>query len=182
MDINQYQKDRAADFKKFQLEYGDLKLQYSQLLTQAAYESDPGKQAELVKLITMVNSNLAQHVREFIQSAQGKFDPVVISKLTNDIIQYQKEIQALKISADKTETLRGILNRDKTQLSEIQEQFNVYLGILLAGIAVVLILLFRTTIKQWSQAAESLMSSTSSFESEQLPDLPDEQLYKISPV
>jgi hypothetical protein len=184
MDISQYQKDRAAELKRFRKEYSDLKSTYSQLLTQAVYETDPGKQAELVKQILSTNSGLAQHVREFVQSSRGKFDPALISELTADIIRYQKEFDAIQSASDKSAALQNILNREKIQLNELHSQFNVWLGVLLGGIVLILILIFRTSLRQLSQAAESLMSSTSMTDLGDFSDsaLPDETLYRISPV
>ena len=181
MDISQYQKDRASELKKFRKEYADLKTRYSQLLTQAVYESDTGKQAELVKQILNTNSGLAQHVREFIQSSRGKFDPALISELTADIIRYQKEFDAIQSASDKTSALQNILNKEKTELSDLHFKFNIWLGVLLGGIVIILILIFKTSLTQLSQQAENLMSSTSMSDlGDQM--LPDEPLYMISPV
>ena len=184
MDIGRYQSDRASELKAFKKEYSDLKLNYTTLLSQAVYETDTGKQAELVKQILNTNSGLAQHVRDFVQQSQGKFDPVLISELTADIIRYQKEYQSIQESADKSIALKNVLNREKNELNALHSQFDIWLGVLLTGIVIVLVLLFRTSLKQLQQAAESLMSSTSMTESEDLIGVtpPDETLYKISPV
>jgi hydroxymethylpyrimidine pyrophosphatase-like HAD family hydrolase len=184
MDIGQYQKDRALELKKFRKEYSDLKSVYSQLLTQAVYETDTGKQAELVKQILSTNSGLAQHVREFVQSSRGKFDPALISELTADIIRYQKEFEAIQSASDKAVALQNILNKEKNQLNDLHSQFNIWLGVLLGAIVIILLLIFRTSLKQLSQAAENLMSSTSMTDSADWSDstLPDEKLYRISPV
>jgi hypothetical protein len=184
MDISQYQKDRASELKKFRKEYSDLKSTYSQLLTQAVYETDPGKQAELVKQILSTNSGLAQHVREFVQSSRGKFDPALISELTADIIRYQKEFEAIQSASDKSAALQNILNREKIELNNLDSQFNIWLGILLGGIVIILVLIFKTSLSQLSQAAENLVSNTSTSDSGDLSDLnfPDEKFYRISPV
>jgi len=184
MDISQYQKDQASELKKFRKEYSDLKSIYSQLLTQAAYETDTGKQAELVKQILSTNSGLAQHVRDFVQSSRGKFDPALISELTADIIRYQKEFDAIQSASDKSSALQNILNKEKIQLNELHSQFNIWLGVLLGGIVIILILIFKTSLTQLSQAAENLMSSTSTSDLGGLSDstLADERFYRISPV
>jgi hypothetical protein len=166
MDISQYQKDRASELNKFRKEYSDLKNTYSQLLTQAVYETDSGKQADLVKQILSINSGLAQHVRDFIQSSRGKFDPALISELTADIIRYQKEFDSIQSASDKAAALQNVLNKEKNELDSIHYQFNIWLGVLLGGIVIILILIFRTSLKQLSQAAESLVSSTSMTDSE----------------
>jgi hypothetical protein len=184
MDISQYQKDRASELKRFRKEYSDLKSTYSQLLTQAVYETDTVKQAGLVKQILSTNSGLAQHVREFVQSSKGKFDPALISELTADIIRYQKEFDAIQSASDKSAALQNILNKEKIQLTELHSQFNIWLGVLLGGIVIILVLIFKTSLTQLSQAAESLMSSTSMTDSGDWsdPSLSGETLYRIAPV
>jgi hypothetical protein len=164
MDINKYQKEREIALKAFRKEYEDMKIQYSQLLSQAIYESEPSKQAELVKQILATNSGLAQHVRDFIQSSRDKFDSKMISELTADIIRYQQEYQAIQQASDKTKALNDVLNKEKNELKTIHEQFNIWLGLLLGGIVVVLFLIFRTSLRQATKALESLTSSTSTIE------------------
>jgi hypothetical protein len=184
MDISQYQKERADELKKFRKEYSELRSVYSQLLMQAVYETDPGKQAELVKQILSTNSGLAQHVREFIQSSNGKFDPALISELTADIIRYQKEFKDIQTASDKTVALQNILNKEKIQLNDLHSQFNIWLWVFLGAIVVILILIFKTSLSQLSQATESLMSNTSMTDSGDLlqQSFPDERFYRISPV
>jgi len=183
MDIKKYQSDRASELKAFQKEYAELKTQYNTFLSNAVYETDTGKQAELVKQVLSINSGLAKHVRDFVQSSKGKFDPALISELTADIIKYQKEFEAIQTSSDKAVALRNILNKEKNQLNTLHSQFDVYLGVLLGGIILILILIFRTSLIQLQQAAESLASSISTPETEDSSSLgSDENLYKISPI
>jgi len=161
MDISKYQKARDAELKAFRQEYDDLKRQYNQLLSQAVYETEPSKQAVLVKQILTTNSGLAQHVREFIQSSRDKFDPKMISELTADIIRYQQDYEIIQQTSDKSKTLNDILNKEKNELKSIHEQFNIWLGLLLGGIVIVLFLIFRTSLRQATKALGSLTSSTS---------------------
>ena len=163
MDINTYQKAREAELKAFRKEYNDLKRQYNQLLSQAVYETEPTKQAELVKQILTTNSELAKHVREFIQGSRDRFDPKMISELTADIIRYQQDYEAIQHSSDKSKALNEVLNKEKLELKSIHEQFNWWIGFLLAGIVIVLLLIFRTSLKQATKALESLMPSTSTI-------------------
>lgn len=143
-----------------------MKTQYTSRLTQAVYETDSGKQAELVKQVLSINSELAQHVRGFVQSSRGKFDPALISELTADIIRYQKEFEAIEKSSDKSKALRGILNKEQEELSVLHKSFNMYLGIFLGLITLVLVLIFRTSITQMTQAIADTVSSTSTSETE----------------
>lgn len=162
MDISRYQSDRQKELERFQKDYTDMKKQYSELLSKAIHESDPKIQSELVKQVLSVNSNLAQHVKDFIQESNGKFDPAMISKLTADIIKFQKEYEEIQKSDDKAEALDGILNKERNFLTGLHSQFNIFLGLLLAMIVVILGLIFRTSTTQMSRAAASLLSSTSS--------------------
>jgi len=163
MDINTYQKAREAELKAFRQEYNDLKRQYNQLLSQAVYETEPTKQAELVKQILTTNSELAKHVREFIQGSRDRFDPKMISELTADIIRYQQDYEAIQHSSDKSKALNEVLNKEKIELKSVHEQFNWWIGFLLGGIVIVLLLIFRTSLKQATKALESLMPSTSTI-------------------
>jgi len=168
MDIDKYQKAREAELNGFRQEYNDLKRQYNQLLSQAVYETEPTKQAELVKQILTTNSELAKHVREFIQGSRDKFDPKMISELTADIVRYQQDYNAIQHSSDKSKALNEVLNKEKLELKSIHEQFNWWIGFLLAGIVIVLLLIFRTSLKQATKALESLMPSTSTIGMEEL--------------
>uniref|UniRef100_A0A6C0F471 Uncharacterized protein n=1 Tax=viral metagenome TaxID=1070528 RepID=A0A6C0F471_9ZZZZ len=170
MDINQYQKDRARELNVFQKDYTQLKTQYTSRLTQAVHETDSTKQAELVKQVLSINSELAQHVREFLQSSKGKFDPALISELTADIIRYQKEFEAIEKSSDKAKALKSVLYKQEEELSILHKSFNIYLGIFLGLIAVVLLLIFRTSITQMTQAVVETASSTSTTDMGYLPE------------
>lgn len=161
MDINRYQVDRQQELERFQKNYADMKKQYSELLSKAI-TSDPKIQSEVIRQVLSVNSNLAQHVRDFIQESGAKFDPSMISKLTADIIKFQKEYEEIQKSDDKTRALDGILNKERNFLKDLHSQFNIFLGLLLAMIVVILGLIFKTSITQMSRAAEDLLSSTSS--------------------
>jgi len=174
MDIQKYQKDREQDLAVFEREYNTLKSQYSSYLTQAVHETDPKKQAELVKQILGVNSSLAQHVREFISTSNGKFNKELIAKLTEDIIRYQQEYQQIQNASNKTSTLDGLLNKQKNDLDALYTKFDMWLYILLGLIAVVILLLFRTSIVQMTQTLQSLTSSTSSSDLGSMTLEPDE--------
>jgi hypothetical protein len=166
MDIGQFKKDMARELDAFQKEYAELKRRYTLFITQAVFETDSTGQAELVKQILSVNSELAKHVRDFVQNSKGKFDPALISELTADIIRYQKEFEAIQKSSDKVKSLRGILNKEQGQLSSLHESFNIYLGLFLGLIVVVLLLIFRTSLEQMTESLVDTVSSTSMPEME----------------
>jgi len=182
MDIINYRKKREQDLAVFNKEYAQMKNQYVNFLNKAIYEQDSSKQAELIKQVLAVNSGLAQYVREFIKESKGAFDSALLDKLTKEILQYQKEYQQLQMASDKTQTLRGILNKEKTELEALQKSFDFWLYALLGAIGIVLILIFRTSLIQLSAAAESLMPDTSTEPMELPSVVPDEPLYRISPA
>jgi hypothetical protein len=145
MDIVQYQKDRNSELAEFQKEYTDLKVEYTRLLTDAIYESDPEKQSALVDQILSVNSSLLKLVNDFIASAAGKYDPKTVADLTQDIINYQKEYTEIKDSKNKASSLQKVLSKQHKQLYNLKHEFNIMLMCLIFGLFVVLILIFTTT-------------------------------------
>jgi len=177
--MDTYKKDRDQELKTFQKEYDELKIQYTTFLTQAVHESDPSKQADLVKQILSINSSLAQHVREFIQNSRGKFDSDIIAKLTNDILQYQKEFEQIQKSSNKAQVLREILNKEKTELNALHEQFNAWLYAILGAILFLLVLIFRTSLVELSKSVAQQLPNISMTDSE-LTQYPDDS-YMTSP-
>jgi hypothetical protein len=180
MDIIKYQQDRDQDLALFNKEYKEAKVQYVNMLNQAMHEQEPSKQAALVKQVLSLNSGLAQYVRDFISQSRGKFDTAMLEKLTKDILQYQQDFQKIQTASDKSQTLRGILNKEKIELEALQSTFDFWLYALLGAVALVLILIFRTSLVQLSAAAESLVPDISTEEMELPLEEPDEPLYKIS--
>jgi len=180
MDIIRYQQDRDQDLAVFNKEYKEAKVQYVNMLNQAMHEQEPSKQAALVKQVLSLNSGLALYVREFVSQSRGKFDTAMLDKLTKDILQYQQDFQKIQTSSDKSQTLRGILHKEQDELAALQSTFDFWLFVLLGAIALVLILIFRTSLVQLSKTAESLVSDTSTEEMELPLEEPDEPLYKIS--
>lgn len=146
---------------EFRKEYDELKLKYRQSMSQAIYETDPEKHAELVKLVLAANTELAQHVREFLTHARQQFPPELISKLTSEIIQFQMEYEALKKTKNTQESLKNILNKQQDDLNSIRNQFDMYLGFLFILIILLIILMFRSSISQLIQPITTPASSTS---------------------
>lgn len=164
MDITQYQKDRAADLKKFKDEYDESKLEYTRLLSEAVYETDPSLQEGLVKQILELNSQLAAQVREFVGQSNGKFDPKTISDMTNDIVMYQKEYSDLQANQNREKVLHTILNKESEKLTDIRSGFNLYLALLLGGILLIVILIFITPSSPLISVQEFQSPSTSMTE------------------
>jgi len=138
MDIKQYQLNREQDLQTFKSEYEDLKALYINFLTQAIY--DPSK----VEQVLDTNKSLSDLVQNFIGESQNKFDVETINNLTEEIIQYQQEFKDLQSSQQKAKVLKTILNKENTRLTDIQTEFTQYLWFFLAGIFVLIILIFIT--------------------------------------
>lgn len=159
MDLIKYQTERDTELDKFKKDYSDLKVQYRRLLVDAVYEKDPAAQAGLVKQVLDINAELSTHVREFLGQPSGKLDQKTVSDLTNDIIKYQNEYSEIKNSEDKAKSIQFILNQKQTQLSTMQSQFNILMGMLGLGILIMLFLIFRSMIAQWQLPQVLLPSS-----------------------
>lgn len=160
MDIKQYQKDRKNELASFKRDYDELKLKYNRLLNEAVYEKDKSIQDQLVKQVLSVNSEIAEHVREFISGSTDKFDTTMIYSLTNELIAYQNEATEIKNSTDKISALQRVLNKKSTKLESIRWEFNMFLSFLIGGIIVVLYLIFTTPTRLERLFPEPLLSST----------------------
>lgn len=160
MDIIKYQKDRDAELSEFKKEYTDLKVQYMRDLTDAIYEKDPEKQNELVQAVISTNTQLAQHVRDFLSKAGSKYDPAVTSQLTKDIIDYQNETRELNESKHKTDTMQNLLTKNQSELDTLKTNFNIFLGLLIVGILVVIFLIFKSSSNLSRFLPESLKPTT----------------------
>ena len=147
MDILEYQNDRTSELTEFETEYEDLKAKYMSLLSEAIYETDPSKQASLIKEVLQMNSELVSHVKTFIGSAgKKKYNPTTIEDLTKLIVEYQEEQNQIKKSNDEVQTLKDILLGHKDTLSSAKFQYNILLAILLISIIVILFLIMRSSV------------------------------------
>jgi len=146
MDIIQYQKDRDGEVAVFQKSYTDLKTKYSSLLSDAVHEQDPATQAQLVQQILQVNGELSSEVRAFIaQSGQKEgYDPKVLQEISEDLITYQNQYNDIKTTADMTLTLQNILNAKQNEVQSLRQKYNIFIGLLIFAILIILFLIFRT--------------------------------------
>ncbi len=158
MDIIEYQKSRDKELQEFQESYGQLKARYSTLLSDAIYEQDPQKQAELVNSVLQVNSELASEVRAFISKAgdDSGYDPKTLDNLTADLLKFQQEYEEVRKSNDMVKTLDMILNQQKHKFEQITSQFNWLLGLLILAIVVVIFLIFRTSTSIFTKAGQAV--------------------------
>lgn len=154
MDIIQYQKSRDAESALFQKEYDMLKLKYNETLSNAAYETDPQKQAQLVQSVLQLNAELASEVRAFIAKISDKsgYDESLLTKISDDLTKYQNEYSEIKSSSDMVVTLQKILDANTKTLEKVRAEYNIYLILLVLGILILLYLIFQTP-------AESVLST-----------------------
>ena len=146
MDIKAFEKQRDAELNTFDTEYNSLKQKYTGALNDAIHEEDPQKQAELVTYILEINSNLASEVRAFVSNLGEKYDPKAIQHLTDDLVKYQEEYTKIKQSNDMVKTLELILHADNNKLKGLKFQMNLYVGLLILGIAIIIMLIFWMSI------------------------------------
>lgn len=146
MDIIQYQKDRETELGTFQSSYNDLKTKYASLLSEAIYETDPANQAQLVQQILQVNGELSSEVRAFIaQSGQKEgYDPKVLEEINQDLVTYQNQYAEIKSTSDMVVTLQNILNAKQNDLGNLRQKYNIFIGLLILAILIILFLIFRT--------------------------------------
>jgi ABC-type Na+ efflux pump permease subunit len=74
------------------------------------------------------------------------FDSTVINKLTQELVQYQKEITELHDANDKITTLRLIKNTTSEKLKEASWMYFFYLGSLIFLSFVIVYFVMRTTV------------------------------------
>jgi len=164
MEIKEFENERNEKIAEFQKSYNFLKTQYSSSLLAAIQEKDPAQQQKLVSQVLQINSDLSEAIREIVsQITKGtdKFSSTTLDKLTQDLIDYQKQYQDIQDTKNKVETLKRIYSTNKEKLTEISFMYNLYLFALLAVIFIVIFLVIRTPISSVVQTVTSTVSSLS---------------------
>lgn len=161
MDVRQFQHQRDTQLHEFQGSYDHLKQQYNHLLTSAIAEPDPGQQSKLVQQILQVNAELASQVRDFLKKASASpYDAKSVAELTDELIQYQHQYQDIQNSKNKAETLRRVHEQSTQTLEKTKFQYNLYLGILIFALVILLLLVFRVPSQSiFTQVTEALPQS-----------------------
>ena len=159
MDIKKFQDARSTKLSSFEKQYTSLKKQYSDTLTSAINETDSAKRDPLVQKVLSLNTEMSSAVKDIMSSSNEgteKFNPKILSDLTNDLIQYQKEYNEIQESKDKLETLKVIKNTTTDNLSSAEWMYNFYLFALIALILLVIYLVLVTP----SQSIFSTMAAS----------------------
>jgi hypothetical protein len=166
MDIIAYQDQRDKELATFGREYTNLKELYESALASAIAEQDPVAQVNEIKRVLQLNGELASLFRAFIAKhgdTQG-YNPVILRQISDDLAKYQNQYDEIQKSSDRVTTMKKIRDEDKEKLQGLKQEYNIYLGLILIAILIVLFLIFRTP-------SQSIISSISGLWSSPVPQV-----------
>jgi predicted nuclease with TOPRIM domain len=138
MDIKTFYNERQTKLQEFQNEYNELKIQYKNSLQQ--YLEDSSK----LQSVLDVNKQLNDLITEFIGKSGSQFDEQTINDLTNDILLYQQQYKELKNSKNSNEKAQQILNSETITLNDLKYKYNIFLGIFIVCILIIIYYIFIT--------------------------------------
>jgi len=138
MDIKTFYNERQTKLQEFQNEYNELKIQYKNSLQQ--YLEDSSK----LQGVLDVNKQLNDLITEFIGKSGSQFDEQTINDLTNDILLYQQQYKELKNSKNSNEKAQQILNSETITLNDLKYKYNIFLGIFIICILIIIYYIFIT--------------------------------------
>lgn len=138
MDIKTFYNQRQTNLQEFQNEYNELKIQYRNSLQQ--YLEDSSK----LQSVLDVNKQLNDLITEFIGKSGSQFDEQTINDLTNDILLYQQQYKELKNSKNSNEKAQQILNSETITLNDLKYKYNIFLGIFILCIIIIIYYIFIT--------------------------------------
>jgi len=138
MDIKTFYNERQTKLQEFQNEYNELKIQYKNSLQQ--YLEDSSK----LQGVLDVNKQLNDLITEFIGKSGSQFDEQTINDLTNDILLYQQQYKELKNSKNSNEKAQQILNFETITLNDLKYKYNIFLGIFIFCILIIIYYIFIT--------------------------------------
>jgi ABC-type Na+ efflux pump permease subunit len=162
MEIKEFENERNEKIAEFQKTYNFLKTQYSSTLLAAIQEKDPEQQQQLVSRVLQVNTDLSEAIRETVSDMNKGTESIsstTLDKLTQDLIDYQKQYQDIQDTKNKVETLKRIYSTDKQKLNDISFMYNVYLFALIVVIFIVIVLVIRTPVSSVIQNVASSVAS-----------------------
>lgn len=149
MDVKQFLDSRNTTFDAFMKKYDYLKSEYSKALSSAITATDTQSRVELISRVQTLNTDLSQELRDIltdISKGVDTFNPTTIDQLTQQLIQYQKDHQALDQSQDKLKTLKMIKYTSQSRLKEVTTMYGIYVLLLCVFSVLVVILVMRSTI------------------------------------
>lgn len=161
MEVAQFRSSRATQMKEFQTEYAKLKTEYSRLLFAAIQEQDPAKQQTLIQKVLSINADLSEKVREMITEVNKSDNTENLNKLTQELIQYQKEYDEIQKGKDSVTTLKMIYANDSMKVKQAESMFYFYIFSILAMCVLIVFLIFRTGFLQVSLPSIPFLTGTS---------------------
>jgi t-SNARE complex subunit (syntaxin) len=151
MDVKQFLDSRNSTFDAFMKKYDYLKSEYSKALSSAITETDTQTREKQIPHIQSLNTELSQELRDILTEVSkgvDTFNPTTIDQLTQQLIQYQKDHQALDQSQDKLKTLKMIKYTSQSRLKEVTTMYGIYVLLLCVFSVLVVILVMRSTISK----------------------------------
>ena len=161
MEIAQFRSKRTTQLADFQKDYSSLKTEYSRLVLAAIQEQDPAKQQDLVQKVLAINAELSEKVRGMISETQQSDNATTLNKLTQELIQYQKEYDEIQKGKDSVTTLKMIYASDSMKVQQAESMFYFYIFAILAMCLLIVLLIFRTGLYQISLPSISSFTGTS---------------------
>ena len=149
MDVSEFRTERSKQLADFQKQYSDLKTEYSTGVVNALKEQDRSKQCLLIKQVLDTNKKIIALLKSFnsnVDPGVCKANPLLQTKLREDIEQYNKEHEEIQQGANQLSGLHNAIERTTEKTQEITEMFSWYA--ILVGLSVIIlifIVIFRTT-------------------------------------
>jgi hypothetical protein len=166
MEIKEFQASRNSKLVEFQKRYDALKRDYTSTMQTAIQEKDASKQKELISKVLSINAELSSELKSIIGEIYkgSEFVPSkTMDELTADLIEYQRQYNEIEKGKNRLETLKLINKSNESKLTETNFKFNVYIGVFVLLIFIVVYLVFRTNVKSAYNAVASTISSTGSL-------------------
>ena len=148
MDVKQLQGQRNNQLSEFTKKYTYLKSEYSNALNKAISEGDTQTRESMITQIQKLNTQLTDELRTILgdlSKGVDTYNPESINKLMQELIEYQKEHQALSQSQDKLKTLKLIKFSTDGRLKEITTMYSIFLFLLIILCLFVVFLVMKTS-------------------------------------
>ena len=147
MEIKEFENERNEKIAEFQKSYNFLKTQYSSSLLAAIQEKDPAQQQQLISRVLQINSDLSEAIREIVSQITKGTDSIsstTLDKLTQNLIEYQKQYREIQNNKDRLQTIKIIYSNNKQKLKETEFMYNMYLAALIVLTLLVIYFVMRT--------------------------------------
>ena len=148
MDVSEFRTERSKQLADFQKQYSDLKTEYSTGVVNALKEQDRSKQCLLIKQVLDANKKIIALLKSFnsnVDPGVCKANPLLQTKLREDIQQYNKEHEEIQQGANQLSGLHNAIERTTEKTQEITEMFSWYAVLVgLSVIILIFIIIFRT--------------------------------------